>query len=451
MELSVQDTRSARSIVSASPKLTICVVAAIAVLIGVFSIWVLAPPRGWAATDSRYYHFPIINFLITNGYRLDYDPDIIAMFPGMHVFFAFFARLLGIKQLSFDGLQALLIQSILGLFFLFGLFKIVRELAVGPLSTLLLIVPVVSSSFVLYSWVWPTPDLGSLTFYIWMVVLLLKEPPLSSSVAIIFSGLTVGAMLFRQSNAVLGFSLIPVVAFRMLVNRPRSSDLWSIGLALLPAVTALLGIGFLLLIWGHVVPPHFVNYHSVRGLNVVSAVHTLALSGLVCWPFALILLRGQGFRRTVLVPVAATAIVLTLLCYLFVPLTYDKDAGRWGSLIWTIEHFLASSHLGSLFVCATIFVGATIWMLVGVRCWQARQIAPEISLFCVFAAGLLFEYMSWQRYVEPQLLISLSVFCAREKLNSLDGKIGLGWFSAYAVLSLVKPFISGDSVASHFM
>jgi hypothetical protein len=270
----------------------------------------------------------------------------------------------------------------------------------------------------------------------------LKEQPLSSSVAITFSGLTAGAMLFRQSNAVLGFSLIPNVALKILVSRPRFSDLWSIGLALLPAVTALLGIGFLLLIWGHVVPPHFVNYHSAKGLNVVSGVHTLALSGLVCWPFALLLLRSQGFRRTVLVPVAATAIVLTLWCYLSVPLNYDKDAGRWGSLVWTMEQSLASSRLGGLFVCATIFVGATIWTLVGVRCWQARQIAPEISLFSVFAAGLLFEHMSWQRYVEPQLLISLSVFCAREKLNSLEGKIGLGWFSAYAVLSLMKPFIS---------
>src|ERR1700730_6192464 len=327
MELSVQDTRSTQNTISASLKLTICLVAAIAFLIGVFSIWVLAPPRGWAADDARIWHFPVINFLITNGYRLYYDPDLIAMFPGMHAFFAFFARLLGIKQLSFDGLQAFLIQSILGLFFLFGLFKIVRQLAVDLLSTLLLIVPVVSSSYVLYSWVWPTPDLGSLTFYIWMVVLLLKEPPLNSSVAITFSGLTAGAMLFRQSNAVLGFSLIPNVALRILVSRPRFSDLWSIGLALLPAVTALLGIGFLLLIWGHVVPPHFVNYHSAKGLNVVNGVHTLALSGLVCWPFALLLLRSQGFRRTVLVPVAATAIVLQLLCYLFVPLNYDKDAG----------------------------------------------------------------------------------------------------------------------------
>ncbi|BAR54385.1 hypothetical protein ACVIWV_001046 [Bradyrhizobium diazoefficiens] len=441
MELSVQDTRSTQNTISASLKLKICAVAAIAFLIGVFSIWVLAPPRGWAADDARIWHFPVIDFLITNGYRLDYDPDLIAMFPGMHLFFAFFARLLGIKQLSFDGLQAFLIQSILGLFFLFGLFRIVRQLAVDLLSTLLLITPVLSSSYVWYSWVWPTPDLGSLTFYTWMVVLLLKEPPLSPSVSIAFSGLTAGAMLFRQSNAVLGFSLIPNVAPRIL-SRSRSSDLSSIGLALLPALTALLGIGFLLLIWGHVVPPHFVNYHSAKGLNVVNGVHTLALSGLVCWPFALLLLRNQGYRPTILIPVAAAASVLTLLCYLSVPLDYDKDAGRWGSLVWTIEQSLAPFHLGSLFVCATIFVGATIWTLVGVRCWQVRQIAPEISLFCVFAAGLLFEYMSWQRYVEPQLLISLSVFCAREKLNSLEGRIGLGWFSAYAVLSIMKPFIS---------
>lgn len=172
MELSVQDTRSTQNTISASLKLKICAVAAIAFLIGVFSIWVLAPPRGWAADDARIWHFPVIDFLITNGYRLDYDPDLIAMFPGMHLFFAFFARLLGIKQLSFDGLQAFLIQSILGLFFLFGLFRIVRQLAVDLLSTLLLITPVLSSSYVWYSWVWPTPDLGSLTFYTWMVVLL---------------------------------------------------------------------------------------------------------------------------------------------------------------------------------------------------------------------------------------------------------------------------------------
>jgi hypothetical protein len=125
------------------------------------------------------------------------------------------------------------------------------------------------------------------------------------------------------------------------------------------------------------------------------------------------------------------------------PLNYDKEAGRWGSFVWTMENFLSQYSVGGLFVCLTISLGAIIWILVGLRCWHARRIAPEISLFAFFAAGLLFQNLSFQRYVEPQLLLSVSIFCAREKLNCVEGKIGLGWFSAYGLLSFMKPFFGG--------
>jgi hypothetical protein len=144
----------------------------------------------WAATDSRDFHFPIINYFVKNGFDLNYQSDLIAMFPGMHMLFASAARLFALNQLSLDGLPAFLFQSAFGVFFLAALLRIVRHTAVNSVAVAVLVLPAISTSYILYSWVWPTAELGSIALYAWMLALLVRTARVTAPVAISHSLLT---------------------------------------------------------------------------------------------------------------------------------------------------------------------------------------------------------------------------------------------------------------------
>jgi hypothetical protein len=204
--------------VSFGEKQTVCLLIGLAFVSVVFGVWLFAPAKGWAAGDSSAAHFPIINYFIKNGFDLNYQSDLVAMFPGMHMLFASAARLFALHQLSLDGLPAFLFQSVFGVFFLAALLRIVRHTAVNSVAVAVLVLPAISTSYILYSWVWPTTELGSIALYAWMLALLVRTSRVTAPVAISHSLLTAMSIFLRQSNAVLGFSLFSTSLFRALTG-----------------------------------------------------------------------------------------------------------------------------------------------------------------------------------------------------------------------------------------
>ncbi|MBB5751861.1 hypothetical protein [Prosthecomicrobium pneumaticum] len=406
----------------------------------VFSLHGFSTGGGWAAQDSRFAHFPIINYFIQNGFDLGYPPDRIAMFPGMHAVFALVAILFRLPELRFDGISALLIQSVFGVFFLSGVIRIASKLRLEPGSATVLYLPVFSSSYPLFSWVWPTTDLGSLAFYVWMLVLLIPPRRWNASSAGAYSLLTALSLLFRQSNALLGAAPLADLLVRRWRRGGGGAGLSVLAWATFPLLVAGLGAILLLSIWGALVPPGFAGMSAV-GPNLVAGAHILALTGLIGWPFALVLLGQFGFASRTSLIVGLAGLATTVLCVATMPLNFDPASGRFGSIVWTLQGPLSALHFEIVLVSLSIFVGSLIVIAMGVDCYRKKSIYPEIVMFFMFSVSLIAQRYSWQRYVEPQLLLTLGVYCSRLPMIRIVLWIVIVWFALYGTLSIFKGFM----------
>ncbi len=402
-------------------------------IIVVVAKW-LAPDVGWAASDARDAHFPAINYFIAYGFDLGY-PGGFAMFPGMHAFTAFWARIFGIESLAFNGFPAFAIQSISGLLFLFSIWRLAALVAKEPADAVIGVVVILSSSYWLYAWVWPTTELGGYICYAFMMVLLLSADRDRWQTGAAFSVLGVVSVLWRQSSAPLAAALLlNSLSERFFGGQPLSVRKLVIGTV--PIVAALAVLAMIAHLWGGLVPPGYQKHES-NGVNFVQVAHMAALTGLVAWPFAVPAFRLVDDRRASLM-IASFAVAVALVCWLLLPLDFNRTDGRWGSLIWTLVAHL-HGPLSFVFLVATMSVGFSIWIGTVAVCWRERRIAPEIILFALFAAAFLVQAFSWQRYVEVQILITLAVFFIRRgPLPHGEAALIVAWFGAYGLLNLAK-------------
>jgi hypothetical protein len=391
---------------------------------------------GWASFDARMFHFPVINYFLGSQFDFDYPKDMIAMFPGMHMFFAAAGRIFNLNSMEYNGIAAFSIQTMFGLLLLGAMYKLSMAVCNSVAQLLLLYSTSLSSSYTLYSWIWPTTELGSYAFYIFMLVILIGQNK-SARTSIVFSILTAASMLFRQSNATLSLAF---AANQVLDNlkggRPLVTRQFVIGLVL-PLLTAASIVGMLIYIWGGLVPPE-ARFHQPSVVNPVALAHMLALTGLIGWPFAIwgwrILTAAPRLRGLAIVG----AVLGALLLWLLLPLNFDHDHGRWGSIVWSIEEALRQTGFGTATVCAEMAVGIFIWSGVVYRCLQAGTVFPEVLFFSLFTVSLMGQAISWQRYVEQQLLATLAISVVRSGPRRTELVLATVWFGLYFLVSIIK-------------
>jgi hypothetical protein len=400
------------------------------------------PATGWAIGDAHDYHFPIINYFIQHGFDLQYPSDLIAMFPGMHMYFAWVARVFGWSEVGFASREALLIQSVLGVSLLCALYRVAVNVARRPIAVVILMLPVLSSSFVLYSWVWPTTDLGSLAFYAWMLALLVGAPLPTVGTSLAHSLLSGAAVMFRQSYAVLSAATLANIIVRAITHRPEKPRLASLALSLPPMIVALGCVAWLISIWGGLVPPGFQR-HVANGFSIVSGAHIVALSGLIAWPFALPQWRALAKDRRLLTKALAGALAIAILSCIALPLEFNVAAGRYNSLIWNLPRVFLPHPFGIMFIGVLIAIGAFLWISMLLACCRKSDFPPEFVMFGLFALSLLVQKMAWQRYVEPQLLLTFGIYFSRQELTRNDSRFIVAVYSAYGAVSLIHAFATG--------
>jgi hypothetical protein len=438
---SVQPLETAASDAGARVRRSTMLAFASLYLLIIIVLWSSSPAQNWARGDSEIYHFPIINYFITHGFDRNYPADLIAMFPGMHAYFAWVARLWGLTSLRFNSLTAFLIQSEFGLLLLWALVRLAQQAAGARLAVAVLALPVLSSSYLMYSWVWPTTDLGSMAFYAWMLVLLLQNPVPSLKIITLFSVLTALAMLFRQSAAVLSVCPLACACVDAWVKGQPLPRPYAIIRLMLPVAVGVAGLFWLFVTWGALVPPGFQR-HEAAGISVGSAVHIIALSGLIGFPAVPALTHSLRAQRRTLLWIGAVALAIALLCCLTVPLQFNVSAGRYNSLVWNLERPLARFHLGTAFVAALILAGAFEWLCVAVHLRRLSGAPVEIVMFAVFCVSLLVQRMAWQRYLEPELLLTLGVYLARRELSPTYAWPIIGAYSAYAAIAILHAYLT---------
>ena len=118
-----------------------------------------------AAFDAFYYHVPQINEFITNGFRADYT-NFVAMTPGLHLLYAYLGHAFGITAFAYDSFLLFAIHSVWMVAYLALNLFIIRKVYERNNSGLIMVLPVLASSYPIYSWVWPTTDLPATVLYL---------------------------------------------------------------------------------------------------------------------------------------------------------------------------------------------------------------------------------------------------------------------------------------------
>lgn len=366
----------------------------------VLAMRLLAQPNGWAAVDARGYHLPVINhFIAQGGISLDY-PLGLSMFAGMHAAFAKVALALGFGPLPYDSLAAFGVQSIFGLAYVALLVATVRVLLPQGQHRPLLFIIAASSSYVLASWLWPTTDVLSFTFYL-AFVLLCALPP---SPSVVIAGVVVAALtpFVRQNYAVLASAFAFRLVLEALMQRAWPS-FKALVLSALPFLAALGALGVLFSLWGGLVPPDRAGVET--GFSPATPFHALALAGVLCWPFARLLWGAENRGM----PALLLACLITGLALAFIiPFEFNLAPGRNGSYVWQVlERLPAGVARKAAF---GLMGGAGLYVLAGViiAAWRARQVPPELAVFAPLFAALFLQRIAFQRYVELPLFLAIA-------------------------------------------
>ncbi len=90
------------------------------------------------------------------------------------------------------------------------------------------------------------------------------------------------------------------------------------------------------------------------------------------------------------------------------------DAGRWGSQIWTVA--AKTPLIGDSRSPAVLLLGLFGAVFAAYLVWRGRQLPVfpiELAVFALYAGGLALTYATYQRYLEPAVLLCLGLFYAR--------------------------------------
>lgn len=408
--------------------------------IAVVLVKIFARNGGWAEIDATKFHFAIIDYFIVSGFDWNY-PQVAPMYPGMHVFFALFARTLHLGTLVPTDWAAFAIQSIWGIAFIVAAFAIVMRLhRLAPhVERPLLLLILLCSSYPIASWIWPTTELGAYACLYGMIALTVGRTELSLAQSLLFTALVTIATLFRQNYALFAFAPLGIYGLAWMCGR---TDLRVIRLAIqvLPvAMVAAVVLAFTLH-WGGLIAPEMARVGMVSSFEFAQIENLIALIGLVGFPFVLLAFRSMAGSRAQQVGLAVVSCMLAVAIDTVAPLVYDRDHGHFGSLVWAVVDRQSALHLGHLPMIALYTLGLYSLLAIIRRCVLTRRIESELIFLGLMALSLLPQALVFQRYSEVAFLATLGIAFLRDvPTTGFVRYLMFGWFGAYALVSLIRP------------
>jgi len=407
-----------------------------------------------AAWDAFYYHVPQINEFIAHGFRSDYT-NYIAMTPGLHLLYTYLARLLGISSFAYDSGVLFSIHSIWMIAYLALNVVIIRKVAERTDGAFILVLPLLASAYPAYSWIWPTTDLPATVLYLSAIAIEFRAWRESTRLVVYALIGAVGVLLRQHYGFLAAVPAGILLADCLMRNRPL--DLRQLLIYLLPAIPGLMILAYFVAIWHGLVPPDQA-YHFAPFSEPVSLAHVLGFTGLIALPFAVSLWRlllnspaaphpsqttfsAADPRRSVGI-ITVAAVLVGLIAVAFLPLAPSVEAGRYGSMLWTIEGKLSSQLARDIFLWGAITLGTAIWLAVATLCWRRREVTPTVVLFAMYVGTLLVQEFCFQRYVEEPILLTLGVFILwQARLPRIEAVLWSVCFGAYAMFGWAKLFV----------
>jgi hypothetical protein len=368
-----------------------------------------------AADDAVRFHVPQINHFLTHPFDLFHYPATSATTPGHHFALASLLRPFTHSSVSVDAWALRLLNIAIGCVPVCLAWLICLKLSGRPWHATAMVAPLLASNYVVTAATFVTTDNGALAFYALAVFLMIFHRSAIASLAIAFAGMVAWRQLYLPVGG--------AIAAAMSIDRWDRSILRQ---ALRPkramAVTAALIPGLVLLClwiaaWRGMVPPEFQKFHAMtlRASVPVQAICVFGLYSLVYAPTDPELRRlGIGMHLRVAGPALAVAAILWTLD----GSTYDQASGRWGSVVWLLARHGPSVGDKSLVVLALLSVGSHAVAMQVLDAVRRRMLPPELLAFLAYTTGYAVQAFAWQRYVEPQALLTLAVLSSRRAATS---------------------------------
>jgi hypothetical protein len=384
-----------------------------------------------AASDQFLGHIPQINFQIAHPFTLYNPATVAAQVPGYHIMLAWIAILFGYTEIDAGTLLLRLVNAAMGAGFLAVVWVVMRRLQADPWRMTALVLPLACSTYVISSAVWITTDDAALLCYALVLYSVMFHRRNS-----LLAGLT-AALLVMVRHIFLPVVGVYALSLLQAPNRELRRDLASAAAAIIPSA---LIVGYFALLWGGLTPPRVQSFNAVT-LNGSVPLHALALTGLFALAYAPTLLRSAlAIDRRPLLFGAGTAAVVATVLWLVVASDYAPyPAERWGSLVWYVAHFAPTIAHRSLPILPLAALGAATLTAMVMHAHQGRYFPAATAMLLLYFVAYSGQYFAWQRYIEPPIMLTFAVFCARlERLGWVDLLGPLVLSAVFGTMSLLR-------------
>lgn len=371
-----------------------------------------------AELDQDTAHLPQIDHFVRHPRDwLDYEAKT-ATTPGHHVVLAGVARLLGVESVTAETRGVRIANALFGHALLLFVWLVMYRVSGSPWRAVLFALPVACSSYVQAASIWIVTDNGALLFYaaaLWMA--LGPETRPRPGLRAVLAGLAATLMVWWRQM------YLPVVGAAGLCAMPSSGGLGRRVRYLVPMLGPLLVMALYAREWGGITPPVMSHYARVEP---AVPLHALALVGLFGFAYGPYLAGGfsSAWRSEMrALPRGTLGRVTLVAALLAVPglwyaaaTTYDEPAGRWGSLVWVLARKTPVLGDRSPAVLVLALLGGAILVLMAVRAARTRPFPTEFLFLVLYLAGYSAQPYAWQRYIEPQVMVTFGALCLREPI-----------------------------------
>jgi hypothetical protein len=355
----------------------------------------------WAYNDQVIYHIPFANLLVERGLN-PFGPSFSATTPGAHLVYAMVALSIGAVPLTPNSqiigvLGSAISATTLGLL-LFSYQRISRGWVWAPL----LLLPVFASQYFLLPGAFLVTD--GLT-YLWLAIFFAAtqsrfEPIAQQTIAAIaLAGLVLTRQIYLPVSMVMMFFFLISPT-----HLKQSLGLRQAGFVLFPLIIFLP----FLISWQGVVPPEFAS-HTINTFNFSAILQSIALLGFFTLPLLPALWRATKYQGRLII--YSGIIFVSLLMITCAPTDFNIEAGRFGSLIWTLsklEHSVTGLPL-LVFFLFSLGTGMSIWAIMS----NTQIIRISALGYIAYTLSLAMQSFAWQRYSEVFALMLISLIAAR--------------------------------------
>lgn len=367
--------------------------------------------------DQTRYHLPVVRTMVAQWPAVDLVHYRSTTSPGYHLLLAGVVSVVGDDVVVLQVVSCLLSISLVLVVWRWAATR------AGPWVSAGLVLPLMTSSYVLGAAIWLTTDNAALLFVALALGLSVfgRGGPGAGALGAIWA---TAAVAVRQIH--IWSAAAPIL--RVLVDWRRGDCTTRQALAVAPA----LALPFVLvvvfyLMWGGLTPPAYADIHD-RGINPASIVVILALMGMygVFFLPAFVTNVRQLVPRD---PGGALAVAGGIVVGLLIPSTYDRDAGRWGGAIWELARRVPEIGGRAIIFPVACGVGAFVLWRAVTRCRAAGSGSGLLILGITSFGWMLAQAVNsqaWQRYCEPLVLIILAWLFALARDHSSSPRSAWG-------------------------